>query len=228
MTRINLETQMQETDTMLSQHRMAVGVLKDSILENPLLLSLEAVKNLTERKVTVFMEKTFGASADITDLEYADCGADILDATAIIPEANIILKYTPLTKQQFFQLKSNQIVISTLNPADFTGEMADHLRENKITALGLNHITDKKGDFLLEKILAVTLSKTAQTMAIGMMLASILTSFCYHGKIKNVLQLNPELLKSVYCYLGDICHPEVAQNAKVPWKDIVDLCWDWN
>jgi len=224
----NLETQMQEVDTIISQHQTVVGILKDYALENPLLFSLEAIKNLTENQIAVLMEKDFGSSVYITDLEYADCGADIVDANTIFQEAAIILKYSPLTEHQFSQLKNNQIVISTLNPDNFTSKIATYLKEKKITALSLNHITDKKGNFLLEKILTAILSKNAQTMAIGVMINSILTVFSNYGKIRDVLQFKPELLKSVYCYFGDICHPEVAQSAKVPWKDIVDLCWDWN
>jgi hypothetical protein len=50
----------------------------------------------------------------------------------------------------------------------------------------------------------------------------------FSGNIKRVIQLNPLFLKSIYCYNGEICNRAVAENAGVPWKDLVELCWNWN
>lgn len=80
----------------------------------------------------------------------------------------------------------------------------------------------------MPSIIQNTFSNTAKTIALGVIISSVVISFSYDRNIRQTIQLNPELIKSIYCFQGDICNPKIAAYASVPWKDILGICWDWN
>lgn len=223
------KTQLQSVDLEESIKNYAVGFIKNDDSSTPLMISLEQIHYLSESKIQIFMERGYGESYGISDLEYTERGAQLIDeSSSLFSLCNMIIKYEPFEFQELVYLRNNQVLLSTIHHQAIHHEMALLLNHKKTTALGINYIEDKYGHLLLKGILENTFSNTAKTIAIGVITSSIIMSFTYNRHIRQTIQLNPEFLQSIYCYMGEICNRTIAEYAKVPWKDIMGLCWDWN
>jgi hypothetical protein len=223
------QTKLQNVDLESQTKTFSVGFIKNENPDQPLIISLEQIHHLTDNNIHIFIQRGFGQSFGITDLEYSERGAELIDEiSTIFQVSNLLIKYAPFNIDEIQYLKNNQILVSTIHEKSITNEMALILYARKATALGINYIKDKKGIYLFQTIIDNTLSNSAKTIAIGVITSSVIMSFTYDRNIRQTIQLNPEFLSSIYCYLGEICHPKIASNARVPWKDILGLCWDWN
>lgn len=223
------QTKLQSIELDSQLKNFSIGFLKNTESSAPLLISLEQIHQLVENRLTVYVQRGYGLHYGITDLEYVDRGVELIDETqSIIQLSNVVIKYEPFTIDELVFLKNNQILLSTNTYTSITHEMAQILSLKKTTALAINYITDKYGDYLMKSILENTFSNSAKSIALGVITTSVIISFTYDRNIRQTIQLNPELIESIYCFLGDICNPHVAANASVPWKDVLGLCWDWN
>ncbi len=223
------QTKLQSIDFEDQLKSFSVGFIKNEDQNLPLIISLEQIHYLSENNVHIYIQRGFGNSYGITDIEYSERGAELIDdIETIFQLSNMILKYEPFTFNELNHLKNNQILLSNITDQSITNEIAVLMYNKKTTALALNYIQDKCGSFLLQGILENTFSNSAKTIAIGVITSSIVMSFTYDRNIRQTIQLNPEFIESIYCYLGEICNPTIAEFASVPWKDILGLCWDWN
>lgn len=223
------QTKLQSIDLEDQLKTFSVGFILNDDSSLPLMISLEQIHYLSENNIQIFVQRGFGKSYGITDLEYAERGAQMIDdMQSIFKVANMIIKYDPFTLQEIENLRPNQVLLSTIHEHAISNEMALIMNIKRTTALGINYIKDKNGHFLLWDIVENTLSNTAKSIAIGVITSSIIMSFTYGRNIRQTIQLNPEFLQSIYCYLGEICNRLIAAHASVPWKDILGLCWDWN
>ena len=205
-----LDPQLSPVSTGVDEVKATVGLLSSEILSAPLLLSLSHIEELIDDNVSVLIQRGLGNEQNISDYHFTEFGADIMeDIYPIIALSNIVLKYEPLSLEETALLKNKQIIFSTAPSEYFSKEMVQFLHEKKITAIGLN-------------LMNIDNSQIQNTVY------RLVSSMIFSGNIKSVIQLNPLLLKSVYCYNGDICNKIIAENAGVPWKNIVDLCWNWN
>jgi len=205
-----LEPQLSPIDTDTNKVRATIGMVSSEDSFAPVMLSLKHIEEFVDEHVAVLIQRGVGVEHHISDYNFTEYGADIMeDELPIISLSNIVLKYEPFTLEEIFFLKEKQMIISMTLPELFTHEMADFLHEKKITAVGINFLN--LDNFKIQD----TVNQ----------LVSILIS---SKKIKHGIQLNPLFLKSVYCYSGEICNRAIAENAGVPWKDLVELCWNWN
>jgi alanine dehydrogenase len=205
-----LQPQLSPLDLVNNEARATIGLLASQDAFAPLLLSLQQIEAFVEERVAVLIQRGLGEEHEISDLQFTEYGADIMeDELPIIALSNIILKYEPLSVEEIFFLKDKQIVISTAPPEVFTQEMVQFLHEKKITAIGINFLNIEN-------------SQIQNTVK------QLVTSLIFSNKLKHGLQLNPLFLKGVYCYNGEICSRAIAEYVGVPWKDLVELCWNWN
>jgi len=190
--------------------RSAIGILSSEELYAPLMLSLQHIEKLVDECVAVYIQRGLGSNYDISDYQFTEYGADIMeDELPIIALSNIVLKYAPFSVEDIFFLKNKQIIISTAPPEIFTSEMVQFLHEKKITAVGINFLSLENSQ----------IQDTVWQLALA---------FLFSNNIQRAIQLNPLFLKSVYCYNGEICSRAIAENTGVPWKDLIELCWNWN
>lgn len=223
------QTKLQSIDFEDQLKSFSVGFLKNDDHKLPLIISLEQIHHLTDNNIHIYIQRGFGDPYGITDIEYAERGAELIDEMETIFQlCNMIVKYEPFTLNELLNLKNNQILLSNITEQSIINEMAILMFNKRTTALALNYIQDKSGTLLLQSILENTFSNSAKTIAIGVITSSIVMSFTYDRNIRQTIQLNPEFIESIYCYLGEICNPNIAAFASVPWKDILGLCWDWN
>lgn len=223
------ETKLQSIDLGSQLKNFSIGFIKNGDSKLPLLISLEQIQQLVHHNIKVYMERGYGIPYGISDIEYVDRGVDLIDEVrSVIQLSNIIIKYEPFTLSEFLYIKNNQVLLSCISENSITNEMAQILSSKRITALALNYITDKHGDPLMSSIIENTFSSSAKSIALGVIISSVVMSFSYDRNMRQTIQLNPELIKSIYCFLGEICNPQIAAHASVPWKDLLGLCWDWN
>jgi len=205
-----LEPQLSPVGTDTSNVRATIGMLSSETLFEPLMLSLKQIEKLVDERVAVLIQRGLGIEHDVSDYKFTEYGADIMeDELPIIALSTIVLKYAPFSVEDIFFLKNKQIIISMAPPELFTNEMVQFLQEKKITAVGINFLN-------LEN------SQVQDTVF------QLVSSFLFARNLQHSIQLNPLFLKSVYCYNGEICNRTMAENAGVPWKDLVELCWNWN
>ena len=205
-----LEPQLSPVEIDTQKVRATIGMLASEDLTAPLLLSLKHIEEFVEERVDVLIQRRLGLEHDISDYHFTEYGADIMeDELPIIALSNMILKYEPFSLEEIFFLKDKQIILSTAPPEAFAKEMVQFLYEKKITAVGINFLN------LVENKIQDTVYQ-------------LVSAFLFSKNVKHSIQLNPLFLKSVYCYNGEICNRAIAEHAGVPWKDLVELCWNWN
>ena len=205
-----LEPQLSPVGIDAGNVRATIGMLSSETLFEPLMLSLKQIEEFVDERVAVLIQRGLGTEHDISDYKFTEYGADIMeDELPIIALSTIVLKYAPFSVEDIFFLKNKQIIISMAPPELFTNEMVQFLQEKKITAVGINFLN-------LEN------SQLQDTVC------QLVSAFLFSRNLQHSVQLNPLFLKSVYCYNGEICNRAIAENAGVPWKDLVELCWNWN
>jgi len=205
-----LEPQLSPIDVEMNKVRATIGMLSSEDSSALVLLSLKHIEEFVDEHVSVLVQRGLGEENEISDYNFTEHGADIMeDELPIIALSNIVLKYEPFSIEEIFFLKEKQIVISSAPSEIYTNEMVQFLNEKKITAVGINFLN-------------VMSSQIQDTVR------QLVSSFIFSKNIKHLIQLNPLLLKSIYCYNGEICNRAIAENARVPWKDLMELCWNWN
>jgi alanine dehydrogenase len=205
-----LDPQLSPIEVDTTNYLATIGMLNSEDTFAPLMLSLKQIEKFVEKRVTILIQRGLGAEYDISDYNFTEYGADIMeDELPIIALSNIVLKYEPFSVEDIFFLKAKQIIVSMAPPETFTNEMVQFLHEKKITAIGINFLnleTSKIQDTVNQLVSALIFSK----------------------KMLYNIQLYPLFVKSVYCYNGEICNRAIAEHVGVPWKDLIELCWNWN
>jgi alanine dehydrogenase len=205
-----LESQLSPIETDENRVRATIGMLTSETLFEPLMLLPKHIEELVDEHVAVLIQRGLGTEFGVSDYQFTEYGADIMeDELPIIALSQIVLKYAPLSIEDIFFLKNKQIIISTAPPKHFTNEMVQFLQEKKITAVGINFLN-------------------LENHQIQDVVYQLISAFLFSRNIQHILQLNPWFLKSAYCYNGEICNRAIAESAGVPWKDFVELCWNWN
>jgi alanine dehydrogenase len=205
-----LEPQLSSIETDENRVRTTIGMLASETFFEPLMLSLKHIEEFVDEHIAVLIQRGLGTELGISDYQFTEYGADIMeDELPIIALSQVVLKYTPFSVEDIFFLKDKQIIISTAPPEYFTNEMVQFLQEKKITAIGINFLN-------------------LENSQIQDAVYQLVSAFLFSHNLQHSLQLNPLFLKSVYCYNGEICNRAIAENAGVPWKDFVELCWNWN
>jgi len=91
------------------------------------------------------MENGAGANANFSDLQYSECGAEILSNPKDAYEADIVLKVAPPTKKEIGFLKSGQILISALQLNQVDEACIKMLMEKRINAISYEFLEDSNG-----------------------------------------------------------------------------------
>lgn len=205
-----LEPQLSPIETEGTRVCATIGILSSETLFEPLMLSLKHIEELVDEHISVLIQRGLGDNLGISDYQFTEYGADIMeDELPIIALSQMVLKYAPFSIEDIFFLKNKQIIISNAPPEHFTNEMVHFLQEKKITAVGINFLA-------------------LEDHQIQDAVYQLVSAFLFSRDVQQGLPLNPLFLKSVYCYNGEICKRAIAENAGVPWKDFVELCWNWN
>ena len=127
---------------------LSLGLPKESSeFEKRIALTPDAVAILVKNGMSVSIETGAGLSANYSDMDYSNAGAQIVFSHKEIFENDIILKIEPLKEEEFEFIKPNATLISTLNLPVLNQAYFNNLNKKKITAIAFEFIEDKVGEF---------------------------------------------------------------------------------
>jgi H+-translocating NAD(P) transhydrogenase subunit alpha len=118
---------------------MVIGILKEPQQERRVALLPEAVVNLKKLNVEVLVESGAGNQAYVTDADYEQAGAKIVNRENVIGNAEVLLRISPFTKEEVNNLRENQVILSVLNPL-VNKDLVTQLTEKSITSFSLDTV----------------------------------------------------------------------------------------
>lgn len=209
---------------------VSIALLKD---EHPIgsfvMMTPDAVHALVEKNIHVFMQHGFSEQGQFSDMDYANAGVEFEDDFFMLSRmTKVLVKFTPFTDEQIEMLKDEQIIFSTQFPSEISVEQIGKLNAKKVTALAMNLIREEQGMYMTDKILSETWSAESVNIALSAFLLPLLEALGTVPRIKFLLQRNPALMQSAYCFNGYLCNKEIAELLGQPCNDITSLCWDMN
>ncbi len=132
-----------------------IGVPKEkSLQENRVSLKPESVEVLVSNGHRVVVETGAGDSANYSDKEYCEAGAEIAYSAKEAFEADIIMKVEPPTIPEIGYIKRGKTLISAFQTGRQTAEFIQELNTKNITAIGYEFIEDKVGGLPLVRAMS--------------------------------------------------------------------------
>lgn len=116
---------------------MIIGLLKDELPERRVALLPEAVKTLTDMKVTVLVETDAGLNAFVSNRDYEASGATVKSKKDILAAAGFLIKVQAPTKAELELMKAGQVFLGVFNPLINTG-LAKDLCSMNVTSFSLD------------------------------------------------------------------------------------------
>lgn len=162
-----------------SKNRLTIGLPRENTYqEKRIALIPSSVELLSENGHQVFVEKDAGLTANFTDRDYSEAGAQIVRTRKEAYQSDIVLKVAPPGPPELEYLRKNQTIISALH---LTGQHSDYFRElmrQKVTAISYEHLTDEKGIYPIRMSISEIAGNTA------MLIAAEYLSNSHYGKGK--------------------------------------------
>ncbi|MCQ2265572.1 MAG: hypothetical protein MJZ46_05985 [Bacteroidales bacterium] len=226
----NAKTQKQTFMLDLCEKQTSIGLVKgDRPIPDVLLCSPEVVQKLTEQEVKVFVQRGYASHTRLTDMDYANAGAEIVENFIdLSASAKILLKFSPFTNDELQHIHEDQIVVSRVVISELTTKYLDLLIEKKAFAIAINLITDRDNWSMLDNILISSANAEIMNKRLSLFILPLLEALVSSKNFRAVVQTNPALLQSIYCFKGVLCNKEIADRLDVMWKDILSLCLDLN
>lgn len=226
----NAKTQEQTFMLDLCEKQTSIGLVKgDRPIPDVLLCSPEVVQKLTEQEIKVFVQRGYASHTRLTDMDYANAGAEIVENfTDLAASTKILLKFSPYTNDELQHIQENQILISRVVVSELTPTYLDLLKEKEAFAIAINLITDRDNWSMLDNILMSSADVDTMNKRLGLFILPLLETLVSSKNIRAVVQTNPALLQSIYCFKGILCNKEIADHLNLMWKDILSLCLDLN
>ncbi len=117
---------------------MTLGILKETDGEQRVAVTPDSLPALTKLGFDkIIVERGSGATAFFDDASYEAQGAQIVDADAVLKNANVLAKIQPLSPAQLSKMTSGQIVVGQFNPLG-NREAVENLLKAKVTAFSLD------------------------------------------------------------------------------------------
>ena len=193
------------------------------------MMTPDAVHALVEKNIHVFMQHGFSEQGQFSDMDYANAGVEFEDDFFMLSRmTKVLVKFTPFTDEQIEMLKDEQIIFSTQFPSEISVGQIEKLNAKKVTALAMNLIREEQGMYMTDKILSETWSAEGVNIALSAFLQPLLEELATMPRIKFLLQHNPALMQSAYCFNGYLCNKEIAELLGQSCNDISSLCWGMN
>jgi proton-translocating NAD(P)+ transhydrogenase subunit alpha len=112
---------------------------ESNIKETRVVLIPKTIEKYLKLKAKVFIEKDYGKTLNISDKEYENAGAIVLDRIELLKNADIILRIGMIPEEEIASLKKNSIHISFLDPFR-EKKLIHNLSDANATAISLEMI----------------------------------------------------------------------------------------
>jgi alanine dehydrogenase len=135
---------------------MNIGIPKEiREEESRVALTPPGVRALVSKGHKVFIESGAGAASKFEDENYRVAGAEIVYShEEAFRRGDIVLKVSPLTRDEYDLLCEGQTILSFLNLPTAPREGIQTLVERKITAIGYEKIRDSQGHYPVQDIMS--------------------------------------------------------------------------
>ena len=153
---------------------MKIGSVKENLeIEQRIAITPDVIKKYKSLNLNIILPKGYGEHLGISDQEFIDEGAGILDSDEkVLSEADVVLQLNLVAENKFEKLKNEQILIGVLNP---------YSNKEKIKKL-----LDKKINcFSLELLPRITRAQSMDILSSQANLAgykAVVDSFAYYQK----------------------------------------------
>ena len=226
----HVETQTWEAAVETPTRTLTLALAKpESAHPDSEFLTPNAVRTLSDQQIKVFAQFGFANHNPFSDADYADVGAEFTHHYADLAMlSHLVLKFDAFTFDQIALSKEGHILFSVLPPTELSPEYINAINEKKITMICLGLLQDENGIPVTDKIRKETLSEAGFQIALSNFLLPLVDTLIHAPSIAYALQRAPELLQTVFCHAGTLCHQPTAENLHLPWRDILSLCWDLN
>ncbi len=117
---------------------MKIGSIKENLaIEQRIAITPEIIKKYTSLDLNIILPKGYGEHLGISDQEFINEGAGILDEDEkVLSEADLVLQMNLVDEKNFEKFKNEQILIGVLNPYS-NKEKIKKLLEKKINCFSL-------------------------------------------------------------------------------------------
>ena len=97
---------------------MKIGSIKENLeIEQRIAITPEIIKKFKSLDLNIILPKGYGEHLGISDNEFINEGAEILDNDEkVLSEADLVLQMNLIAEESFEKLKNEQILIGVLNP----------------------------------------------------------------------------------------------------------------
>lgn len=224
------KTQEQTVEWGLVEHPVSLGLVRgDRPIPDVVLFTPELVHQLTDRGINVYVQRDYAAHTKYSNMDYADVGAELLDDfQSVAAAAKLLVKFSPFTEQELELLRDGQIVVSRVIFNELTHRYIQLLQQKQAYAVAINLITGKDNWSELDNILMSSADAEIMNKRLGVFIMPLVEAVLFSKNIRAVVQTNPALLQSVFCYKGILCNRVIAEQLDMMWKDILSLCFDLN
>ncbi len=140
----------QEERLAVSNQRnsLKIGLPKESTFqERRICLAPDDVAVLVANGHQILIESGAGESANFSDKDYSEAGAEIVYDTKQVFSCPIVLKVEPPTKAEIDYLRPKSVLISALQIKTQNKEYFEALSKKQITALAFEYIQDDERNF---------------------------------------------------------------------------------
>ena len=143
---LTYETLEEMLDVKPKEEKLFIGIPReDSVNENRIALSPEAVGVIVANGHDVVMETKAGDGANFSDKNYSDAGAKIVYDKKEVFNADVIVKSAPVSEEECELLKQNQYIISPIHVSVMKKSIIEKMMVKKITALSFENLKDGSG-----------------------------------------------------------------------------------
>jgi len=153
---------------------MRIGSIKEDLnLEKRIAVTPEIIKKYKSLELSIILPKGYGKHLGISDQEFINEGAEILDGEEkVLSEVDVVLQMNLISEENFEKLKNETFLIGVLNP---------YSNKEK-----LNKLLDKKINcFSLELLPRITRAQSMDILSSQANLAgykAVVDSFAYYQK----------------------------------------------
>jgi len=149
-----------------SSQSLQIGVpMELALQENRVPLKPASVEVLVQNGHEIIMESGAGDSANFSDQEYSEAGAQIVRNSKQVFESQIVLKVAPPTVDEIKLMKNGGILISAFQSGKQTAKYLEAINGKKLTAIGYEFIEDKVSGLPLVRAMSEIAGSTVMLIA---------------------------------------------------------------
>lgn len=136
-------TQVETLAVQPRQQRLFIGIPKETTLqENRVALVPHSVATLTAHGHRILVQAGAGEKSKISDLDFSEAGAELVQSIEEVYGADVLLKVAPLTLDEIDLMRPNQVVVSPIHLPLLSAEHITQLQKKRVVALAMEYIRD--------------------------------------------------------------------------------------